>query len=50
MDQSVALYIVPTPIGHLGDMSSRAIEVLGQVSLIACEDTRHSGKLLSHFG
>ncbi|MGL4938966.1 16S rRNA (cytidine(1402)-2'-O)-methyltransferase [Shewanella sp.] len=50
MDQSVALYIVPTPIGHLGDMSSRAIDVLGQVSLIACEDTRHSGKLLSHFG
>ncbi|WP_434931017.1 16S rRNA (cytidine(1402)-2'-O)-methyltransferase [Shewanella sp. HL-SH5] len=50
MDQAAALYIVPTPIGNFADMSSRAIEVLNQVSLIACEDTRHSGRLLSHYG
>lgn len=44
------LFVVATPIGNLGDMSRRAIEVLGSVSVLAAEDTRHTGNLLSHFG
>lgn len=44
------LYIVPTPVGNLGDMTPRAVAVLNAVSLILCEDTRTSSSLLKHFG
>ena len=44
------LYVVATPIGNFGDMSQRAVEVLRSADLIAAEDTRHSKKLLAHYG
>ncbi|MDP7040722.1 MAG: 16S rRNA (cytidine(1402)-2'-O)-methyltransferase [Myxococcota bacterium] len=44
------LYMVATPIGHLADISARALEVLAEVDIIFAEDTRHSRKLLSHYG
>lgn len=52
MSSSVSgrLVLVGTPIGNLGDISPRALEALGRAAVVACEDTRRTGRLLSHFG
>jgi 16S rRNA (cytidine1402-2'-O)-methyltransferase len=50
MESSGRIIFVPTPIGNLGDITQRAVEVLRNADRIACEDTRHSAPLLAHLG
>lgn len=50
VDRPGKVYFCPSPIGNLGDMTLRSLEALKEADTIACEDTRHSGRLLKHFG
>lgn len=47
--EQACVYLVPTPIGNLNEMTSRALDILRKVDHVAAEDTRNTGKLLKHY-